>query len=94
MNNTIKNDHNIMLVHHCYHYAIHTTIVVVKCIFFRLQFGVSVSYAIWACSKNFTIFVLARIVGGLCKGNVTISTAIVTDVTSTVNRGKGMVRFI
>jgi hypothetical protein len=63
------------------------------CIFFKLQVGVSVSYAIWACSRNFTIFVLARIIGGLFKGNVTISTAIVTDVTSTVNRGKGMVRF-
>lgn len=67
---------------------------IVQCIFFKLQFGVSVSYAIWAYSKNFTIFVLARIIGGLCKGNVTISTAIVTDVTNTANRGKGMVRFI
>ncbi len=61
--------------------------------FLKFQVGVSVSYAIWACSRNFTIFVLARIIGGLCKGNVTISTAIVTDVTSTGNRGKGMVRF-
>ncbi|XP_028391458.1 major facilitator superfamily domain-containing protein 10-like [Dendronephthya gigantea] len=52
--------------------------------------GVGISYGIWAYSRNFTIFVLARIIGGLCKGNVTISTAIVTDVTSMRNRGKGM----
>ncbi|KAK2558431.1 Major facilitator superfamily domain-containing protein 10 [Acropora cervicornis] len=52
--------------------------------------GVLVSYILWACSWNFTIFVLARIIGGLCKGNVTICTAIITDVTTTRNRGKGM----
>ena len=55
------------------------------------QIGVLASYAVWACSWNFTIFVIARIIGGLCKGNVTISTAIITDVTSAKNRGKGMV---
>ena len=49
------------------------------------------SYAIWAYSWNFAIFVIARIIGGLSKGNVTISTAIIADVTSTKNRGKGMV---
>ena len=56
-----------------------------------VQSGVLVSYIVWACSWNFTIFVVARIIGGLCKGNVTISTAIVTDATSVKNRGKGMV---
>ena len=56
-----------------------------------VQSGVLVSYIVWACSWNFTIFVIARIIGGLCKGNVTISTAIVTDATSVKNRGKGMV---
>ena len=58
-------------------------------IFFKV--GVLISYILWACSWNFTIFVLARIIGGLCKGNVTICTAIITDVTTTRNRGKGMV---
>lgn len=53
--------------------------------------GVLASYAVWAYSWNFTIFVIARIIGGLSKGNVTISTAIIADVTSTKNRGKGMV---
>lgn len=54
--------------------------------------GVLASYAVWAYSWNFTIFVIARIIGGLFKGNVTISTAIIADVTSVKNRGKGMVR--
>ena len=53
--------------------------------------GVLASYAVWAYSWNFTIFVIARIIGGLSKGNVTISTAVIADVTSTKNRGKGMV---
>ena len=53
--------------------------------------GVLASYAVWAYSWNFTIFVIARIIGRLSKGNVTISTAIIADVTSTKNRGKGMV---
>ena len=53
--------------------------------------GVLASYAVWAYSWNFTIFVIARIIGGLSKGNVTISTAIMAGVTSTKNRGKGMV---
>ena len=60
--------------------------------FALFQTGVLVSYVVWSCSWNFTIFVIARIIGGLCKGNVTLSTAIVTDVTSVKNRGKGMVR--
>ncbi|EDO49252.1 predicted protein, partial [Nematostella vectensis] len=52
--------------------------------------GVLFSYVIWAVSKNFTIFVIARVIGGLCKGNVTICTAAVTDVTSSKTRSKGM----
>lgn len=52
--------------------------------------GVALSYALWAVSYDFSIFVLARVLGGLCKGNVSLSTAIVTDVTSTEKRSKGM----
>ena len=37
--------------------------------------GILASYAVLAYSWNFTIFVIARIIGGLSKGNVTISTA-------------------
>ena len=49
------------------------------------------SYALWAVSQNFMLFVLARIIGGLSKGNVSLSTAIVTDVTTAERRSKGMV---
>ena len=59
--------------------------------FFVLQVGVALSYALWAVSGNFLLFVLARIIGGLSKGNVSLSTAIVTDVTTTEKRSKGMV---
>ncbi|XP_031550719.1 major facilitator superfamily domain-containing protein 10-like [Actinia tenebrosa] len=54
------------------------------------MFGVLVSYVIWALSQNFTMFVIARFIGGLSKGNVTICTAAVTDVTSSKTRSKGM----
>ncbi|KAL4232249.1 Major facilitator superfamily domain-containing protein 10 [Mactra antiquata] len=52
--------------------------------------GVAVSYAIWAISHNFTLFVIARIIGGISKGNVSLSTAIVSDVLPPQRRGKGM----
>ncbi|KAJ8026265.1 Major facilitator superfamily domain-containing protein 10 [Holothuria leucospilota] len=52
--------------------------------------GIAVSYAIWAVSYNFSLFVLARVIGGISKGNVSLCTTIVTDVSSTKTRGKGM----
>lgn len=52
--------------------------------------GIAISYAVWALSYNFPLFVLARIIGGISKGNVSLSTTIVTDVSSTKNRGRGM----
>jgi len=52
--------------------------------------GISISYLLWVLSSNFSIFVLARIIGGISKGNVSLSTAIVTDVSTPANRGKGM----
>jgi len=52
--------------------------------------GISVSYLLWVLSSNFAMFVLARIIGGISKGNVSLSTAIVTDVSTSATRGKGM----
>ncbi|XP_071168317.1 major facilitator superfamily domain-containing protein 10-like [Mytilus edulis] len=52
--------------------------------------GVAGSYALWAVSHNFTLFVLARIIGGLSKGNVSLATAIVADILPQEKRGKGM----
>lgn len=52
--------------------------------------GIAASYAIWAVSHNFTIFVVARMVGGISKGNIGLSTAIVTDATPPEKRARGM----
>ncbi|KAH3789712.1 major facilitator superfamily domain-containing protein 10-like [Dreissena polymorpha] len=52
--------------------------------------GVAVSYAIWAVSRNFGLFVIARIVGGISKGNISLTTAVVADVLPPHRRGKGM----
>ena len=53
--------------------------------------GVALSYVLWAIADSFTVFVIARIVGGLAKGNVSLSTAVVADVYDVKERGKGMV---
>ena len=52
--------------------------------------GVGASYVIWAASNDFGLFVVARVVGGLSKGNVSLCTAIVADVTSAKTRSRGM----
>ncbi|XP_069139381.1 major facilitator superfamily domain-containing protein 10-like [Argopecten irradians] len=52
--------------------------------------GVAISYAIWAISHNFGLFVVARIIGGLSKGNISLSTAVVADILPQHRRGKGM----
>lgn len=49
------------------------------------------SYAVWAVSSTFSLFVVARVISGLAKGNITIATAVVADVTNSKTRGKGMV---
>lgn len=52
--------------------------------------GISLSYLLWIRSEAFfSIFVLFRTLGGLSKGNISLSTAIVTDVSSEEKRGKG-----
>lgn len=52
----------------------------------------ALSYAVWAVSHSFVLFVVARIIGGLSKGNISVSTAVVADVTTPEKRSKGMVR--
>lgn len=56
--------------------------------------GIALSYLLWAFSCNFAIFVLARFIGGISKGNINLSMAIISDVTSPKTRGKAMVKFI
>ncbi|XP_054159592.1 major facilitator superfamily domain-containing protein 10-like [Oppia nitens] len=53
--------------------------------------GISLSYFCWSLSSQmFTIFLISRTIGGLSKGNISLSTAVVTDVSDESNRGKGM----
>ncbi|XP_048384232.1 major facilitator superfamily domain-containing protein 10 [Stegostoma tigrinum] len=52
--------------------------------------GLIASYALWALSQNFGIFLLSRFVGGISKGNVSLSTAIIADFPSPQTRSKGM----
>ncbi|MCL4137032.1 UNVERIFIED_CONTAM: hypothetical protein GTU68_049449, partial [Idotea baltica] len=52
--------------------------------------GISMSYSLWFVASNFAIFVLSRIVGGLCKGNVSLSYSIMTDILDASSRSRGM----
>ncbi|XP_042905317.1 major facilitator superfamily domain-containing protein 10 [Parasteatoda tepidariorum] len=52
--------------------------------------GVGISHAVWCVSNSFYIFIIARIIGGLSRANISLSTAIVTDVCSKQKRGRGM----
>lgn len=53
-------------------------------------FGLFVSYVIWFFSGSFTLLIIARLVGGLMSGNLSIASAVVSDVTDAKNRSKGM----
>lgn len=52
--------------------------------------GITLAYILWNLSSGlFSIFVLFRTLGGLSRGNVSLSTAIITDVNDEQKRGKG-----
>ncbi|MBN3322124.1 MFS10 protein, partial [Atractosteus spatula] len=55
-----------------------------------LTMGLMSSYALWAVSRSFSVFLLSRVVGGVCKGNVSLCTAIVADLTCPKARNRGM----
>lgn len=55
------------------------------------QTGLAISYAVWAASRSFTAFLASRVIGGISKGNVSLSTAIVADLGSPPTRSQGMV---
>ncbi|XP_056646496.1 major facilitator superfamily domain-containing protein 10 [Diorhabda sublineata] len=61
-----------------------------KKVMFICLVGISLSYVLWALSSNLMMFILARFLGGISKGNVSLSMAIITDVSSIETRGKGM----
>ncbi|ELK06563.1 Major facilitator superfamily domain-containing protein 10 [Pteropus alecto] len=52
--------------------------------------GLATSYAVWAASESFAAFLASRVIGGISKGNVSLSTAIVADLGSPPARSRGM----
>ncbi|KAG8184726.1 hypothetical protein JTE90_019329 [Oedothorax gibbosus] len=61
-----------------------------KTIMIISMIGIGISHAVWCMASSFSLFVIARIIGGLSRANISLSTAIVTDLCSEKNRGKGM----
>ncbi|KAI8070899.1 major facilitator superfamily domain-containing protein [Gongronella butleri] len=52
--------------------------------------GNLVSTALWVFANSFSLFLLARIVGGLSEGNVQLSIAIISDITAPERRSRHM----
>uniref|UniRef100_H2V1R3 Major facilitator superfamily domain-containing protein 10 n=1 Tax=Takifugu rubripes TaxID=31033 RepID=H2V1R3_TAKRU len=52
--------------------------------------GLMLSYAVWAVSHSFGMFLLFRVIGGICKGNVSLCTAIIADLPCPKARNRGM----
>ncbi|RKP14224.1 major facilitator superfamily domain-containing protein [Piptocephalis cylindrospora] len=52
--------------------------------------GNIISCGIWVIARSFRLFLLARVVGGLSEGNVQLSMAIITDVTDSSSRSRGL----
>uniref|UniRef100_A0A673X194 Major facilitator superfamily domain-containing protein 10 n=1 Tax=Salmo trutta TaxID=8032 RepID=A0A673X194_SALTR len=52
--------------------------------------GLMSSYAVWAVSRSFSMFLLSRVIGGICKGNVSLCTAMIADLPCPKARNKGM----
>ncbi|XP_053607179.1 major facilitator superfamily domain-containing protein 10 [Plodia interpunctella] len=52
--------------------------------------GIAVSHALWGYARTFSVFVLARFIGGLSKANVSLSMAVVTDASNEKTRARGM----
>lgn len=53
-------------------------------------FGLFISYVLWIFSGSFTLLIAARAIGGIMSGNLSIASAIVSDITDEKNRSKGM----
>ena len=52
--------------------------------------GLATSYLLWIFSGPFELLLLARTLGGIMAGNISVATAAIADVTSPQNRAKGM----
>ncbi|OCF43363.1 hypothetical protein I317_02801 [Kwoniella heveanensis CBS 569] len=61
-----------------------------KKVLLATMMGNILSAVIWIQSTSFSSLLLSRLVGGLSEGNVQLSTAIISDVTSSENRSKSL----
>ena len=52
--------------------------------------GLTLSYLLWFFSGSFGLLMLARLLGGLMAGNISVATAVIADVTPMAQRAKGM----
>lgn len=52
--------------------------------------GLALSYLVWFFAASFWVLILARILGGIMGGNLSVATAAVADVTSREKRSGGM----
>ncbi len=52
--------------------------------------GTALSYALWFFSGSFLLFIVARLLGGLMAGNLSVASAAIADVTPPEGRAKGM----
>jgi len=52
--------------------------------------GIAASYLTWTMASTFSLFILARFIGGLSKGNVSLSTSAVADISDSKSRQGGM----
>ncbi len=52
--------------------------------------GTVLSYLLWIFAGDFWALVLARVIGGVASGNLSVATAAIADVTSRQGRSKGM----
>lgn len=53
-------------------------------------FGNVLSYALWAVSQSFTVFLLSRLVSGVTGGNISVAQSYIADVTTPEHRAKAM----
>ena len=52
--------------------------------------GLALSYLAWALAASFWVLVLARVLGGIMGGNISVATAAVADITTKEKRSAGM----
>jgi len=52
--------------------------------------GNLISTAVWLFSGSFELFVLSRVIGGLSEGNVQLSIAMISDITTPATRSRGL----